>query len=139
MSKHCTTFEHTADLGLEARADTLAELFEALGEGLAGQICPPAAVTGREHKSLTVQAGNREDLLHDFLGELLGLFDLEKFLVREVKVERIDEGAVHAVAAGETYDPARHELDAEIKAVTYHDLTVAQEADQWIGRVVLDI
>ena len=139
MSKHCTTFEHTADLGLEARADTLAELFEALGEGLAGQVCPPAAVAGREHRSFDVRAESREDLLHDFLGELLGLFDLEKFLVREVKVERIGEGAVRAVAAGETYDPDRHELRAEIKAVTYHDLTVAREGDQWTGRVVLDI
>ena len=34
MSKTCTTFDHTADVGLAARADTLAELFEALAEGL---------------------------------------------------------------------------------------------------------
>lgn len=139
MSKHCTTFEHTADLGLEARADSLGELFEALGEGLAEQICRRQAVAAREHKSLLVRAENLEDLLHDFLGELLGLFHLELFLAREVKVERIDERAVEAVAGGETYDPARHELDTEIKAVTYHHLKVAREGDQWIGRVVLDI
>ena len=30
MGKHCETFDHTADVGLSARADTLGELFEAL-------------------------------------------------------------------------------------------------------------
>ena len=139
MSKHCTTFEHTADLGLEARADSLAKLFEALGEGLAEQICRRQTVALREHRRLTVAAENLEDLLHDVLGELLGLFHLERFLATQVKVERIDERAVEAVAGGETYDPARHELDTEIKAVTYHYLKVAREGEHWTGRVVLDI
>ena len=139
MTKHCRTFEHTADVGLQGRADSLGELFEAMGEGLADVICPRRAVKKQKTLQIQAEAENVESLLVDFLGELLGLFNLEKFLVTGIKVERIDETSVAAEVAGETYDPARHELGDEIKAVTYHKLKVAREDDGWIGRVILDI
>ncbi len=140
MAKHCETFEHPADLGLAARADTLAELFEALGEGLADQICPRRAVAARERKKLLARSEDVESLAVEFLGELLGLFHLEKFLARQVRVERISESAVRAEVTGERYDPARHELGPEIKAVTYHQLEVARRpGGEWIARVILDL
>ncbi len=139
MTKHCRTFEHTADVGLEARADTLGELFEAMGEGLADVICPRQSVKKQKTLQIQVESENVESLLVDFLAELLGLFNLEKFLVAGVKVKRIDETSVAAEVTGETYDPARHELGDEIKAVTYHQLKVAREGDEWTGRVILDV
>ncbi len=139
MTKHCRTFEHTADMGLEARADSLAEMFEAMGEGLADVICPRQSVKKQKTLQIQVESENVEALLVDFLAELLGLFNLEKFLVAGVKVKRIDETSVAAEVTGEPFDPARHELGDEIKAVTYHQLKVAREGDEWIGRVILDI
>jgi SHS2 domain-containing protein len=44
-----------------------------------------------------------------------------------------------AKLTGEAYDPSRHEIKVEIKAVTYHQLTIKQEGGQWVGRVILDI
>ncbi len=139
MTKHCRTFEHTADMGLEGRADTLAELFEAMGEGLAEVICPQRTVKKQKTLQIRVESENVEALLVDFLAELLGLFNLEKFLIARVSVKRIDETSLSAEVVGEPYDPARHELGDEIKAVTYHQLKVAREGDGWIGRVILDI
>ena len=139
MIKHCRTFEHTADVGLEARADTLAELFEAMGEGLAEVICPRCEVKRQKTLQIRVASENVESLLVDFLSEILRLFNLEKFLVARVSVERIDEMSVAAKVGGEPYEPARHELGDEIKAVTYHQLKVAREGDKWTGRVILDV
>lgn len=139
MAKSYRTFEHTADIGLEARADSLAELFEALGEGLAEQICPRESVRPEQAAALDVQAEDAENLLHDFLGALLELFHLEKFLTNQVQVERIDGTSVTGTARGETFDPARHELSCEIKAVTYHLLSVTRDGNGWCGTVVLDI
>ena len=139
MTKHCKTFEHTADVGLEARADSLGELFEAMGEGLSDVICPRQAVETQKTLQIQAEAENVESLLVDFLAELLGLFNLEKFLIAVVKVKRIDETSVAAEVTGEPYDPARHELGDEIKAVTYHQLKVAHKGDEWTGRVILDI
>ena len=139
MAKRCWTFEHTADVGLQARADSLGELFEAMGEGLADVICPRRAVKKQKTLPIKVESENVESLLVDFLGELLGLFNLEKFLIAGVRVERIDETSVAAKVVGEPYEPARHELREEIKAVTYHKLKVAREGDGWIGTVILDV
>ena len=54
MAKHCETFDHTADLGLQARADTLGELFEALAEGLADEICPRRQVRAAAVRAIAV-------------------------------------------------------------------------------------
>ncbi len=139
MAKHCKTFEHTADVGLEARADSLGELFEAMGEGLANVICPRQAVKKQKTLQIQVESENVESLLVDFLAELLGLFNLEKFLISGIKVKRIDEISVAGEVVGEPYDPTRHELGDEIKAVTYHQLKVARQGDEWTGRVILDV
>jgi len=139
VAKHCETFEHTADVGLQARADSLGELFEAMGEGLADVICPRRSVKKQKTLQIRAESENVETLLVDFLAELLGLFNLEKFLIVGVRVEQIDETSVAAEITGETYDPDRHELGDEIKAVTYHKLKVAREADSWVGIVILDV
>jgi len=139
MAKHCETFDHTADVGLAARADTLGELFEALAEGLADVICPREHVSAADSRTLTVAAEDVEALAVDFLSGLLSVVQTERFLVARASVQRADETAVEAKVSGEPYDPARHELATEVKAVTYHQLKVAREGDQWVGRVILDL
>jgi SHS2 domain-containing protein len=46
---------------------------------------------------------------------------------------------VHATLTGETIDPARHELDADVKAVTLHGLAVRQTGQEWQAEVTLDV
>jgi SHS2 domain-containing protein len=138
MGKDWRTFEHPADLGLEARADSLAELFEALAEGLARQVCP-RGVRSQDTLPVRAEADDLESLAVEFLGEVLRLFHLRRFLVAGVRVERIEATSLSASAGGEAYDPARHELGPEIKAVTYHHLKVAHEPDGWVATVLLDL
>jgi SHS2 domain-containing protein len=139
MAKDFWTFDHPADLGLEARADSLQELFEALGEGLAEQICPRSAVRQEKTVRLEVRSDDLEALAVDFLAELLRMFHLERFLVARVQVQRIDDCSVAAAVTGENYDPARHEIALEVKAVTYHQLKIAREGDGWTAKVIFDI
>jgi len=138
MSRSWRTFDHPSDLGLEARADTLGELFEALAEGLAAQLCRRGA-QGEVTVPVGAASEDVEALLVDFLGELLKLFHVDRFVPARIRVRRCDETSVRASVDGETYDPARHELGPEIKAVTYHQLKVAREGECWTGRVILDL
>jgi len=123
--------------GLEAEADSLAELFEAMGEGMAGLICPRQQVEAKETARVELAAEDTEGLLVDFLSRILYLIQTRRLLVAKVSVERVDERSVAATVAGETYDPARHTWGTEIKAVTYHQLKAAQEGGTWRGRVIL--
>jgi len=139
MAKHCETFEHTADIGLAARGDTLGELFEALAEGLADLICSREQVSVQETRPVEVQAEDVEALCVDFLVEVMTAIQVDRFLVAEVRAGAVSGRCVRADLAGEPYDPDRHEWGHEVKAVTYHQLQVAREGDAWVGRVIVDV
>jgi SHS2 domain-containing protein len=139
MAKHCETFDHTADVGLDARADTLAELFEALSEGLADVVCPRGPVAEADKRTIHVEAEDVEALAVDFLCEVLAAIQEDRFALASVSVGEISDAAVTAELAGEPYDETRHEIATEVKAVTYHQLKIAPEVDHWIGRIILDL
>jgi SHS2 domain-containing protein len=139
MSRECHTFDHPADVGLAARADSLGELFEALAEGLADFICPRQTVRPAEAREVEARAEDREELAHDFLSAVLAEIQERRFVVASVAVTQATETAVAAKLTGEPYDPSRHEIRVEVKAVTYHQLMVAREGDAWTGTVILDL
>ena len=139
MAKHCETFDHTADIGLAAQGDTLEELFEALAEGLADYICPRRQVSARRKRGLSAQAEDVEALAVDFLSGVLKTLQADRFVVASVSVRLTGEAAVIAEILGEPYDPSRHELLTEVKAVTYHQLEIAKQDACWTGRVILDV
>ncbi len=141
MAKQVEIFEHTADVGLAARADTLAELLEALAEGLADVVCPRAQVAARERRALAVQeeADDAAGLAVDFLCEVLRLVEVSRFAVASARVLEASPRHLRAELAGEPFDPARHERAAEVKAVTYHQLEVAERDGAWHARVILDL
>ena len=139
MSRSYETFEHPADLGLAARADTQAELFEALGECLADQVCDRATVRPASTRHVRARSDDLESLVVEFLSELMSLFHLEKFLIRDVRVTEVRDTSVWADVTGETFNPHRHELGPEIKAVTYHHLSVQRAGEQWTAQVLCDV
>jgi SHS2 domain-containing protein len=52
---------------------------------------------------------------------------------------RLSDAGVQAIVRGERFDSARHRLEHELKAITYHGLKVEQTGDGWVAEVVLDI
>lgn len=79
-----------------------------------------------------------DELLRDWLGELLYIFHTRHLLLSRFEVELTETG-LKAAAWGEPIDPSRHQLDVEIKAVTWHGLTVQHEAGGWMAEVIVDI
>jgi SHS2 domain-containing protein len=139
MSKRWEILEHTADVGIAACADTLGELYEALGEGLADFICPRNNVRSRERREIDVEAEDAAALAVDFLSEIMLAVEHERFAVASVRILEASETHLAAELIGEPLDPGRHELQTEVKAVTYHQLRVERQDDGCTGQVYLDI
>ena len=139
MAKHCETFEHTADVGLAGWADTPGELFEALADELADVICPRRQVSGEIPRDISADAEDIEALAVDFLTEVMNVILTDRFVLSAVSVATMTDVHIDAKLLGERYDPARHEISTEVKAVTYHQLKIALDGDKWIGRVILDV
>ena len=132
-------FEHTADLGLRVRAAGLDELFADAGRGLFAMIVEDLdAVAPRMSVSIAIEGTEPSCLLHDWLGELLAVFDTRGLLLAAFDV-RVTPAGLEATASGETTDRQRHHLLHEVKAITYHGLRVEQETDGWVAEVIVDI
>ncbi|MGE0821099.1 MAG: archease [Candidatus Binatia bacterium] len=131
--------EHTADLGIEVEADTPTELFRCAGLALFSLMVHPAGVHAREMREVSVHADDWEDLLHEWLSWLLHSFLQDGFIAVAIEVIVINETTIHARLSGEKLDYMRHEFETEIKAVTYHQLSVRQEDGRWKARVIFDV
>jgi SHS2 domain-containing protein len=133
------TFEHTADLGLRVRSPDKDTLFAEAGLCLFSTIVEDLGAVKPEVVQEVTLTGNELDyLLFDWLRELLFRFDAEHWLFSKFEVRIGDEGLT-AKAWGEMLDPNRHGLGHEVKAITYHGLTVEQTADGWLAEVIVDI
>ena len=133
------TFEHTADIGIRARSETLDGLFEESARGLFSIILTnPDSVRCVQNTTIELTGDRRDDLLFDWLEELLYTFETRRLLFGQFKV-RLSESGLSAVAWGEPLCADRHELDMEIKAVTYHGLKVEPEGEGWLAEVIVDL
>jgi SHS2 domain-containing protein len=132
-------FEHTADLGLRATAPDLDALFTEMAACLvSAMVEDPASVQPAQEVRIELAGADREFLLFDWLKELLLRFETDHMLFASFVVSVADSGLT-ASARGESYDPERHVLAHEVKAITYHELKVERTADAWLAEVIVDI
>jgi SHS2 domain-containing protein len=134
--------EHTADVGFEVTAPTLAELYAEAVPAFTASFTDVSRVDERLEREITVAAPDREALLVDWLGELLAAFAVDGLLLRSARVRLAETASgleLAATARGEPYDPARHPLAVEVKAVTYHGLAVEETGTGFRACVILDI
>ena len=131
--------DHTADLGVEVYGKDLKELFENAGEALFDIICDISNVIESVKRVITLESEDLELLMVVWLGELLYLFDTERLLFKGFHIQRINSNGLEAVLYGEEIQSGRHTINAEIKAVTYHQVQVIQEETRWKSRVVFDM
>jgi SHS2 domain-containing protein len=131
--------EHPSDLGIEARGATMAEAFRNAALGLVSVIAGSSKITSCEERVISLVALDRENLLVRWLTEILFLYDAEKFLTADAKFEIINNTSLKATILGQKYDSMKHELNLDIKAITYHKLMVEKLDDIWIARVFVDI
>lgn len=132
-------FEHTADLGLRVVASNLDQLFAEAGECLFTAIVDdPSAIRERDEFAIAIEGTDRAYLLFDWLNELLLRFDRDGMLFARFDTNVRDDG-LSARIGGEPFDPTRHALLREVKAITYHDLIVEESAAGWLAEVIVDI
>jgi SHS2 domain-containing protein len=56
-----------------------------------------------------------------------------------VSITTVSPTRIEAVVAGEVIDPARHQIQHHVKAVTYHRASVRQTSRGWEATVIVDV
>ena len=133
-------FEHTADLGLRVRGKTKEELFAEAGRGLSAMIVANLdSIQPVQTRTIEVAGEDLGFLMFDWLNELLYAFESDKLLLSRFEVQ-IAGDRLHAVCSGEQMDQQRHEMEHEVKAITYHQLRVEEAEDGgWLAEIIVDI
>jgi SHS2 domain-containing protein len=132
--------DHTGDIALLVRAATLPELYDACTRALFDVILDVRTVEPRETVPVRVSgAVDSEDLLVRYLSELLFLHDARSWLFCRARAIVLSPGRLEAEVVGEPFDPGRHAIERQVKAVTYHHLLLAEARDGWTARLVLDL
>ena len=135
--------DHTADIGVEVEGETLADLFRQGAAALLSLLTDRTAVTASRTREIRIEGADPTDLWINYLREILYLFNGEGFLVQEVGEMTFSRSAVgfllSARCSGEIYDPRRHLLATEVKAVTYHHAEVAETPGGWRGVFIVDV
>ena len=131
--------EHTADMGIEASGETLEELFAQAAYGLLEIIAGNLEALCREEKIVTVEGEDSEELLVNWLNEILYLFEIKRFFPLDFEIEEVRGKRVLARVRGEAFDPQRHPVEREVKAVTYHQLLVEKTNGLWHARIYVDL
>jgi SHS2 domain-containing protein len=133
----------TADVAFEAWGATREEAFLAAADATLNTMVEDiATVAPVERRLFSLAADSLDLLLLELLQELIYHKDADRLLlrVRDLRIEEVGSGVrLHADAAGETIDPEKHPLLADVKAVTLHRLAVERTPTGWRAVVVLDV
>lgn len=130
--------EHTADLKIRAYGKDLSELFSHALKGMF-EICRPEVKKQSEVvRQINVSATDLEALLVEFLSQALYLSDVndETYFRAEVKIKDKDK---KKSLKGNIRGKKLERLGLEVKAVTWHDLSVKKNNDHWEAVVLFDI
>ena len=135
--KRFQLIEHTADTGLIAYGNNLAEAFANAAYGLFSIIAELKTVKENESRRLEISEEDSEGLLFECLNSLIYLFDVEMLLFKKFDIIDFHERGLKAICYGEKYDPSRHHLKTGVKSATYHKLKVDEEKNQ--VQVIFDV
>ena len=142
-------FNHTADIGCEIFGKTRKELF---ANGVAalfdlildqkpdlGKLSAVAVREALEEKRIIIAGNDLEDLFINFLREALFLFNGTNWVITSCHLVEITRQRIVAQLSGESYNPKQHAVKTEIKAVTYHGLSIKNTKAGWKARVIFDV
>jgi SHS2 domain-containing protein len=130
-------FEHTADVKFQAYGKTLNEAFENSALAMANAMYKEEIKT-KIKKKIKVKGKDLENLLYNFLEELIFILDTTGFFVSKAKV-KIDEKKLELVGELEGDDAANYSIGLDVKAVTYNEMFVKKEKNKYVCQVVLDV
>lgn len=130
---------HTADMGIEATADSLPGVFVEAARGLRAIIFDDTPIASMREEPVEIVGDDGGELLVGWLNEILYLFEIRGLAPADFVIESLAEGTLRAKVLGETFDPKRHPLEREVKAVTYHQLSVTKEGNLWRVRLYVDL
>lgn len=118
--------DHMADVMIRCTGKDLCECFENMACAMFDQMVDTENIEHSVEYNIEVSASSDEEKLYSFLSELLFVMDTESLVFNDFKVT-IKNDIVKCRSKGEHLNKGKHRAKSEIKAITYHMLSVDRD------------
>ena len=139
MIKKYKLIDHTADFGIHVFGADPKELFSNAAFATFDTLTEIDLLKSLETTNLRVTGDDWSDLMVNWLRELLYLWNGKELLVKKTQILALSENELSANVELDPFDPGRHEIKIEIKAVTYHQIQVSRGPVGWEAKIIFDI
>jgi SHS2 domain-containing protein len=139
MKHKYTLIDHTADFGIHVYGSNSKELFANAAWALFDLITEMDQLTGLDSCHIEVSGDDWCDLMVNWLREVLYLWNGKELLVKKVSILSLSETKLSATVEYDAFNPDRHVIKTEIKAVTYHQIQVNSSPAGWEAMIIFDI
>lgn len=123
--------DHPSDFLVEGKNRTFEKTLEDVAEGMFTQMGK-----AEEKDTIEIESAKElvEDLVIDVLSKIIAECEIASFTPKRAEVEKTGEKSIKVRIHGEKKQP-----ENIIKGVTYHELLVKKQDNEWIIRVLFDI
>jgi SHS2 domain-containing protein len=133
--------EHPADIRIEVYGTNLEQIF------LNSALAMTSIITGTDGnteelfgKNLSLKSDSLEDLIVDWLREILFLFNVKRFVFCDASLKIDETNTIEARLFGYFTESSDRFLDGvEIKGITYHGLLLEKTGDGFLARIIFDV
>jgi SHS2 domain-containing protein len=137
-NKDYEILEHTADIGIKVRGDSLPEIFWKAIHATADLLSGGIEIQPVIEKDFSVKEENIKTALVSVLEEIIYFFEHKLFLPSDCSIS-IEKDLYKINLKGNTVSPEEIKEGTDIKAVTYHMLDIKNIDDKYEATVIFDI
>lgn len=128
-----------SELAVKVTGGSQADLFANSAFALFDVMLDLDKIEIKERLPLEVEGADRDDLLVNWMRELLYLYQGSGYLLKEFVIREVKETSVKGEVRGEKIDPDRHEIKQEIAAVAYHQSRMTKTGNQWTAQLIFEV
>jgi len=126
----------TSDVMFKAYGNDLKELFENSAEALLKVICQLNKIKPVEVIEVEVEGEDVQELMFNWLQELIVLVDTEEMFFSKFEIIKISENKLKAKIYGEPITPEKGET--VVKSITNYGFKVEKKGNQWTAKISMD-
>jgi len=132
--------KHQSELAVRVVGNSQADLFANSALTLFDvMVTDDGKIECTESIPLEVEGTDRDDLMVNWVRELLYLYQGSGYLLKEFLIREVKDTLVKADVRGEKIDPDRHEIQQEIAAVASHKSRMQKTGNQWTAHLIFEI
>ena len=135
--------EHTTDAYIEAWGPTIERAFAQAAEAFYETMLNVQKIDPILQEHIQVDGHDKKELLYNWIEQLLLEFDIKAMVYASYHIiiapDDLTSFKLRGKVRGEKYDRGKHGAKTEVKGVTYHLMTIEEDAKEAKIKFILDL